>query len=157
MRDLAALVALHGDLDTRLESTRAAYLSALDEVNAQRIADRQCLNDQAYFVLCWGQLEAAIDDRCRRAIRKRQAEAAWQDRRAWDRYNPDDRRLSGLSFDERVALVTDCRGGRGSPWARIMNYYALRNQIAHGALISDRIDVAEVVEDFYTLLGALAD
>ena len=38
-----------------------------------------------------------------------------------------------------------------------MNSYALRNQIAHGALISDRIDVAEVVEECYTLRGAVAD
>ena len=34
-----------------------------------RVARQQKLNEQACFVLAWGQLEADIDDACRDAIR----------------------------------------------------------------------------------------
>jgi hypothetical protein len=71
------------------------------------IEAKQRINDQAYFVLCWGQLEAAIDDICRTAIRNRQSSGNWAVRRAWDLYNPNESRLSGLRFEDRTALVLD--------------------------------------------------
>ena len=37
-----------------------------------------------------------------------------------------------------------------------MNYYAIRNQIAHGVLRPDRIDVANAAADFYIIDGGLA-
>jgi hypothetical protein len=116
---------------------------------------KQVIHDQAYFVLCWGQLEAAIDDKCREAIRRRQNHTNWDHRRAWDLYNPNDKRLSGLSLEDRAALVVDRSGGPASPWARIMGYYQLRNQIAHGDLKPTRIEVAEIVKDFFTIAAAL--
>ena len=116
---------------------------------------RQILNDQAYFLLCWGQLEQEIDEACRDAIRKRRLNPDWQVRRGWDLYNPDDRRLSGLSFDDRAALVLDRRGGPGSPYARTMGAYELRNKIAHGRLEDRRIDVVATAQSFYLIQAAL--
>ena len=56
-------------------------------------------------MLAWGQLETDIDDACRDAIRHGQSHGEWRSRRAWSLYNPDDRRLSGLSFENRLTLV----------------------------------------------------
>jgi len=71
-------------------------------------------------------LEAEIDASRRAAIRSRKAHADWTVRHAWDLYNPDDKRISGLSFEDRVALVVDRSGGPGSPWALIQHHYAIR-------------------------------
>lgn len=68
-------------------------------------------------------------------------------------YNPDDRRLSGLSFEERLALVLE---KRSKYWKRTVNYYALRNQIAHGTLRSHRIEVTSVVQEFYLIQSSLS-
>ena len=93
-------------------------------------------------MLAWGQLEADIDEACREAIRHGRASDDWRYRRAWTLYNPDDRRLSGLSFESRLTLVLE-KGSAG--WKRIMQLYSVRNQIAHGSLLSDRIDVPSVI------------
>jgi hypothetical protein len=155
VQDLAALVALYSEIDAYFESLHAQAVAASDQAAVERVKIKQRLNDQAYFVLCWGQLEAEIDAACRAAIRSRKAHADWAVRRAWDLYNPDDKRLSGLSFEDRVALVVDRSGGPSNPWARIQHHYAIRNQIAHGRLWPDRIDVTSVVGEFYQIQGAL--
>lgn len=156
MQDLAALAALHAEIDAYLEAARASAVSSSDPASVQRVEIKQRLNDQAYFVLCWGQMETAIDDGCRRSIRRKRGSPDWQVRRAWDLYNPEDPRLSGLRFEDRVGLLLDRAEGRGSPYARIVAYYSLRNGIAHGRLRSDRIDVSAVASDFYLIQSSLS-
>lgn len=155
MQNLPAIVALYGELDLLLERQRAEADAAGDSARVHRIGAKQVLNDQAYFVLCWGQLEAAIDITCRDAIRKRKSHTVWEQRRAWDLYDPDDKRLSGLSFEDRTALVLDRSAGRGSAWARVMQYYAARNQIAHGNLSSTRVEINEIANDFFVIAADL--
>lgn len=77
-------------------------------------------------------------------------------RRGFDSYNPDDKRLAGLPFEQRVAIVLNRNEGRGSPFAKVMAYYDTRNKIAHGKLAAKRIDVSQVVTDFYSIQAALA-
>lgn len=153
MRDLPHVLAVYLEIDATLEAQRSNAAGNMAVV--ANIDLKQRINDQAYFVLCWGQLEIAIDDMCRAAIRTRRASGNWAVRRAWDLYNPDDDRLSGLRFENRVALVLDRNAGRGSPWAKVMDYYALRNQIAHGELQAQRIDVDAVAQDFFNIQAAL--
>jgi len=155
VRDLPHILAVYQEIDATLEASRSAARAIGDANTVSSIELKQRINDQAYFVLCWGQLETAIDDRCRAAIRARRASGNWAVRRAWDLYNPDDDRLSGLSFEDRVALVLDRSAGPGSPWAKVMRYYALRNQIAHGELQAQRIDVDQVAQDFFQIQSAL--
>jgi hypothetical protein len=155
VRDLPFIQSVYLEVDAEFEGQRSAARVGGDANAVNRIEQKQRINDQAYFVLCWGQLETAIDDKCRAVIRKRQSSGNWAVRRAWDIYNPDDDRLSGLRFEDRTALVLDRNAGAGSPWAKVMRYYALRNQIAHGALQAQRIDVDEVVNEFFQIQAAL--
>lgn len=152
MNRLAEIVAAFADLDSRFEQS---WNANADEVFRERIGKRQVLNDQAYFLLCWGQLETEIDQRCRSAIRHRRASTDWQVRRGWDIYNPDDRRLSGLSFEERASLVLDREGGHGGAYATAMRHYAVRNRIAHGKLESARVDVVQAARDIYAVQSAM--
>ena len=153
MRSLPELVALYEEIDAGLEKERTE--NATDTAAQDKIEAKQRLNDQAWLVLCWGQLETEIDAVCREAIRKRRDHAQWNIRRGWDLYNPDDKRLSGLSFEDRATLVLDRQADNGSLWTKLMRYCALRNRVAHGKLRSTRTDVSEAMKDFYEISGAL--
>jgi hypothetical protein len=62
MRDLPHIEAVYLEIDAEFETRRATANSAGDAAAVQRIEAKQKINDQAYFVLCWGQLESEIDD-----------------------------------------------------------------------------------------------
>jgi hypothetical protein len=156
MKSLQQIGALYDEIDRGFDAEFRDALNTGNTDAAQRIEQKQLLNDQAYFVLCWGQLETEIDDACRAAIRKRKASTSWEKRRGFDFYNPDDKRLSGLTFDRRVPIVLDLDGGPGSPYAKVMSYYEMRNKVAHGKLEAKRIDVSAVVADFFVIQSALA-
>lgn len=60
--------------------------------------------------------------------------------------NPDDRRLSGPSFENCLTLVLESGSGE---WSRTMQFYSVRIQIAHGTLLSERIDVSGEVQELF--------
>ena len=138
MSDLQAIAVAYERVDLHLRSLRKTEDRTGEDPAPDPVDREQRLNDQAYFVLAWGQLEADIEEACREAIREGQSHEDWRHRRAWSLYNPEDRRLSGLSFENRLTLVVE----KGSDdWKRTIQLYNVRNQIAHGALLSGRIDM----------------
>ena len=106
MSDLRAIADLYAEVDDSLEALRDKAVADGATTQRERIEHKQRINDQAYFVLAWGQLEADIVDACRSTIRHAQTHGDWRDRRAWTLYNPDDRRLSGLLADYPVLKRT---------------------------------------------------
>jgi hypothetical protein len=154
MKLIPELLGHYNAIDRLLESQRQSSLG--DAGPLRQIERRQMFNDQAHFVLFWGQLETRLDDGCRDAIRKRRSNPDWTKRRGWDLYDPDQRRLSGLSFEERVSLVLDKQQGSGSAWKMVMDWYNIRNLIAHGGTYARRIDLNDVVGDFYTIESKIA-
>jgi hypothetical protein len=65
VRDLPHIRAVYLEIDAQFEAARAAASGSGDSQGVSSIEEKQRINDQAYFVLCWGQLEAAIDDKYR--------------------------------------------------------------------------------------------
>jgi len=58
-----------------------------------------------------------------------------------------------LSFENRLTLLVE----KGSDeWKRTMQHYNVRNQIAHGALRSEGIDVSRVIDGFLRVQESLA-
>lgn len=155
MKSLPQIIALYQEIDKFFEDERQEAIASADEPARELIERKQLLNDQAYFVLCWGQLESELDDACRAVIQRRQSDADWEMRRGFDFYDPNDKRLSGLAFVRRVALVLDSGVGRSGPYATVMSYYETRNRIAHGKLGAQRILVSKVVADFYVVQSAI--
>ncbi len=151
MKDLARIEATWAKLDYALEQE----LFGVTLVERSKVVGQQVINDQAYFILCWGQLENEINDVCRAAVSRRRNHDDWQIRRAWDLYNPDEPRFSGLSFENRARLILDGHGGRASPYAAAIKHYGSRNQIAHGELRATRVDVSAFVADCYVIQAAL--
>ena len=43
----------------------------------------------------------------------------------------------------------------GDSWKKTMQFYQIRNQIAHGTLLSERIDMSSVIEEFYIIQSSL--
>ncbi len=82
MSDLGAIAALYQQVDNYLEGLRDRYDAASETEDRDSVARQQRLNEQAYFVLAWGQFEARISDACRDAIRRGHQE--WRYRRADD-------------------------------------------------------------------------
>ena len=150
MSDLEAIAALYQQLDNSLEDLREQYDAAGEAGERDRVARQQRLNEQAWFVLAWGQLEAEIGDACREAIRSGQSQEEWRDRRAWSLYDSDNPRLG---FRNRLTLVLD---RSSDEWKRTVELYEVRNQIAHGELRSEGIDVSTVIEDFNRIQASLA-
>jgi hypothetical protein len=155
VKDLQAIVALYNELDGGLDQQLSSARSRGDRSQMERIERKRRLNDQAFFVLAWGQLETAITEACRNVIRAGRSHADWRVRRIWELYDPDDRRLSGLRFEDSASLVLDRSTGKGGPFAMTVEHYAIRNQIAHGAFRPDRIDLSSVAQDFYAIEAAL--
>ena len=146
MSNIEAIATLYQQVDNFFEGLRE---QAKGDEDRCRIEYQQKLNDQACFVLAWGQLEANIDKACRKAIRSGRSHREWEHRRAWSLYNLKKLRLS---FRDRLTLVLDKSRGE---WKRTMDYYEVRNQIAHGNLRSEGIDVSTVIEDFNHILSEI--
>lgn len=149
MSDLDAIAALFQQIDNALEDQRERHDAAGEADERDRVARRQTLNEQAYFVLAWGQLEADIDDACRDAIRLGKAHADWRHRRAWIVYDEENPRLN---FRNRLTLVLD---RSSDEWKRTLELYAVRNQIAHGDLRHAGINLPAVIEDFHRIQSSL--
>ena len=79
-----------------------------------------------------------------------QSHKEWEYRRAWSLYDPENLRLS---FRDRLTLVLD---KSKDEWKKTMDLYKVRNQIAHGNLRFEDIDVSIVIEDFNRILSSLA-
>ena len=149
MSDLDAIAALFQQVDNSLEDLREQHDAAGETDERDRVDRQQKLNEQAYFVLAWGQLEADIDDACRDAIRLGQSREDWRHRRAWSLYDEENPRLS---FRNRLTLVLD---RSSDEWQRTLELYDVRNQIAHGDLRYAGINLPTVIEDFYRIQSSL--
>ncbi|MFC6028039.1 hypothetical protein [Methylobacterium mesophilicum] len=127
--------------------------SALNDSNLPRQAilqDYRRFNDNAYFVLLWGQLENEINAKFVAMITAGQAHTDWSERRKFYNYNLDKTR-----FEDRLSLLLDKQAGRGSEWALAMRYYGYRNKIAHGESNRTGIDVTTVIGVLYQVQSAL--
>ena len=98
----------------------------------------------------WGQFEADVGTARRAAICLGQSHEDWRQRPAWSLYDSDNHRLR---FRNLLMLVVD---RTSDDWRRTIKLYQVRNQVAHGDLRSEGIDVPTVIEDFYRIQSSLA-
>lgn len=82
------------------------------------------LNDYAYFVLFFSQLEEYVNEQCKKLRLAKLATKSWKKKRLWDTT-----KLDRLQFMRKVALLT--KKGQ-SLYNSINYYYDIRCKIAHG-------------------------
>lgn len=153
MRHLAAIEALYSELATHFDERREDALSQGDSAEITRVEQKQRINDSAYFILAWGQLEAELNEVSEAAVRQRRSSINWEYRRAWDAHDPDNMRAK---FEDRAALVLDRFNIASDAYRRTIRYYGLRNKIAHGNNLATGIDVSFVIRDFFSIIGEIA-
>lgn len=112
------------------------------------------INDQAYFVLLFSQLEAEVNRLCAELIRHKQAQSDWWDRRAWDILDPREKPLRAISLMNRVALLT-AKGGR--VYNRVKELYEARSMIAHGELLAAPLDLAKIAKEMQDIASQLQE
>lgn len=150
MREIQAISDAYERAAKHFEAQLYSCQANGDKVSQDRVAHEQNLNELAYFVLAWGQLEAEVGEACRKAIRLGRSNRKWRHRRAWSMFDPENPRLS---FRRRLMLVLD----PGTfEWKRAVELHELRNQIAHGALRSGSVDVSAAIGEFRQIQSSLS-
>ena len=111
-----------------------AYLAHEEErvlPNAKaRWTNVRTINDQAYFVVIFAQLEAHVNEQWEKLVRRKRT-APWPRRRLWE--NIDLKQLERISFKDKVALLIN---KETDAYKKIIQYSAIRNRLAHGELSS---------------------
>ena len=103
--------------------------------------DRRSVNDQAYFVMIFAQLEDHVNVQCQRLVSQKQSLLGWKRRRLWDDIDIND--LDRMRFMRRVSLLTQ-RGH--SDYNKINNLYRIRCEIAHGGTYASMNAAVEAAE-----------
>ncbi len=153
MKELPAIEAVYMELATYLARKRDDARQQANQAAVDQIENQRLINDSAYFILVWGQLEAKINDVCEKAIRKRRSSVDWPSRRAWDIHDPDN--LRATKFEDRVALVLDRSNAKSDAYKLTMRYYGERNRVAHGKTLATGIDVPFIITQVYQIISEL--
>ena len=148
MRELPAIEATYTELASELDRKMDEAIQRNDQRAIEWIGQQRQINDSAYFILAWGQLEAKINEACGEAVRQRTHHRDWNVRRAWDLHDPDDLRAK---FEDRAALVLDRSNAATDAYRRTIRYYGQRNRVAHGKSLATGIDVPTVIAEIYQI------
>lgn len=131
----------NGQLDRKERGARSADGKA-------KWAQRRMVNDHAYFVMLFAQLESLVDERCDKLVAGKKAGRHWKARRLWDSID-----LDRLAFMQRVALL--CEKGQ-AVYGKVRRYYGIRCEIAHGdSPLVGPIALSMIVPDLFGIAAAL--
>lgn len=153
MKRLPEIAAAHALIDSWLEGLRQEAVEQGNSSKVDKIDERKKINDQAYFVLGWGQMETAVNGACLKAVKKWSHDSHRNKRRAWSIIEVSRSDKIRLSFEQRAELILDEKD-TAAHYKRLMQHYELRNRIAHGAAVADSIDFPAVIAEFNMIQGA---
>jgi len=128
-------------------------LSRIDDFEELIQLERQRLiTQQAFFFLLISHFDVELNRLFSSLIERMKAESDWRERRVWEdlEHHPD--RIRSIPIMRKVALLTD---KRGVVYRRIKELYDIRNRIAHGNLLTEEIDVAEVADEIQRFAAGL--
>lgn len=144
-RALSRLRNTHSVSDARLQ---AKETGARTPASRDRWAEIRDINDQAYFMMMFAQLEAMVRVAAKALVLARRNAAPGINRNAWKMID-----VKRISFMDKVALLTD-KGG--ADYASVKAAYDRRNAIAHGNFAAvGPITVATEYAEFLRLATAL--
>lgn len=120
--------------------------------NVKRLDRLVLVNQQAFFILFIALFEAEMNRVAAALIDRMKRQADWRDRRVWDDLEHQPERIRSIPVMRKLALLTD---KRGAVYRRIKELYDIRNRIAHGTLLTEEIDVAEVADELQLFAAGL--
>jgi hypothetical protein len=110
------------------------------------------VSQQAFFILLFALFEAELNRLAAALIDRMKRQADWRDRRVWDDLEHQPERIRNIPVMRKLALLTD---KRGVVYRRIKELYDIRNRIAHGTLLTEEIDVAEIAREIQLFAAGL--
>ena len=155
MKEFGRIIAAHGSTDAQLAALENGAFLANDQKRANNLKDQRFINDQAYFILLFAQLESYVNQKCEVAITRRASSPHWHVRRAWDTFattKEQSVRISRITFEDRLALLLD---KQGNDFRKIMEFYEIRNHIAHGGFNRAVSSIVTIAQEFRTLAAKL--
>lgn len=133
MNDLDHIFAAYLKASAEFEKLK---LNASCENNAMQINEIDCqmrVNELAYFILFWGQVEKSINAVCLRRL--------------------PSKKLARLGFKNRAEIALGSRSN--ADWETLIFYYSLRNRIAHGELLAERLNISNIFGELYKVIAHL--
>ncbi|CAO3416390.1 hypothetical protein [Azospirillum endophyticum] len=137
----------------RLWQEELPSLAGVEGVSASmELERRRLITLQAFFFLLIAQFEAELNRLAAVLIDRMKRQADWRDRRVWNDLEHQPERIRNIPVMRKLALLTD---KRGVVYRRIKELYDIRNRIAHGTLLTEEIDVAEVADELQRFAAGL--
>ncbi|ALG70227.1 hypothetical protein VY88_08625 [Azospirillum thiophilum] len=153
MKDFADTLRTFEISSENLDRIRQDALVFNDGPDRVKHLDRLVLvNQQAFFILFIALFEAKLNRLAAALIDRMKQQADWRDRRVLDDLEHQPERIRNIPVMRKVALLTD---KRGVVYRRIKELYDIRNRIAHGTLLTEEIDVAEVADELQRFAAGL--
>jgi len=152
MRHFKEVVEVFENVDGDFDGVIEEAMADQDARFHLKMEGQKHINAQAYFMLLFSQLESEVNRLCEELIRHMQTRADWAERRAWDILEHREDRIRNIRFLNRIALLTD-KGG--TVYKRVKELYEIRNKIAHGGLLTESLDVAEIAKDIERIAAQL--
>lgn len=150
MKDFSYILRAYSDAKTNLDQLWQVELARIDGLDELiRLERQRLITQQAFFFLLIAQFEVELKTRSSALIERMRSQTEWRDRRAWDLL---DDKVRNMQLMQRVALLTD-KGG--DVYKRIKELYDIRNRIAHGTLLTEEIDVAEIADELQRFAAGL--
>jgi hypothetical protein len=144
------ILATYYDIDTvyalrELKAAKAGHVK-----KEAGIKEVRKLNDQAYFMILFAQMEDIISKKAERLVRiKKNSLKNWGSRRSWDIINKD---IVQVHFKSRLGLLLDIKG---KEFLTISKYYKIRNDIAHKGTTTQSIFMPVVSADIEAITKML--
>lgn len=156
MKDFTDILRAYSDarktLD-RLWREELPNIASVEGFGASIKLERQRLiTQQAFFFLLIAQFEVELNRLSSALIERMKKQADWRDRRAWDGLEHGSDKIRNIPVMRKVALLTD---KSGDVYKRIKELYHIRNLIAHGNLLTEEIDIAEVADEIQRFAAGL--
>ena len=130
------------EIDNNYSKKEFSYRSKGHYRKEAELRDERELNDHAYFLFMFTRLEDIIREESSKLISKKQNTLTnRKQKRVWN-ILPTDKESDEINFKKRVALLVD---KSSHLYARVVDYYKLRNEIAHGGNFSTPISIPTVV------------
>ena len=140
---LDAIAKLHTLVNRHLINLRISkeVIDAENQIIDFLSSNKQSINDQAYFLLAWGQLEVQI---------RRTHDESDRNEETKDSTKKDHSRLS---FKKQLSKVFE---KDSNEWKRVWLYYTLRNDIAHGNLHAEFATISTMFADFLDIQSTIS-
>lgn len=153
MKEFSYILRAYSDAKTNLDQLWQVELARIDGLDELiRLERQRLITQQAFFFLLIAQFEAELNRLAAVLIERMKQQADWRDRRVWDDLEHQPERIRNIPIMRKLALLAD---KRGVVYRRIKELYDIRNRIAHGTLLTEEIDVAEIADELQRFAAGL--